>query len=291
MNITFDNIIADISADLRNYDEAGLIDKNTLKLHLINEVKRFGGMSMEMYPKILQVVNSQATLPENFHSLYKAVRVEPSHCETNEPELEEINFMGTFFRVRKEASREWNNQTEAWVDGDYKEIYEKVYLQNNTEATLFYNNPRILKLVRGFDRSVVDPKCENIHVKSAPHEINIIRNTIQTSFKDGFIFIFYRGLPVDEDNNLIIPFDPNARIYEFLMYSGKAKVFEMLWLNDDDPNTQAKLQFNTQKAEIARADASTQIRFNSINQKDWWHGLKGRMTRRTRVLNNFAINR
>lgn len=291
--ITIRSIIADIKSDLKSYYESGLIEDVTLTLHLINELKRFGGNVMEVQPKILEIKNSQAQLPENFFSLYKAVKTEPMgyHAE-GEVEIEEALIGNSFYRIRKEASRTWDNQSKTFTDGDYTEVVEKVYLETpKKNVDFYYGNNIPLKLVQGFDRSKVNIDCENLNIRKSPYEINIINNTLQTNFSKGFICIWYQGLLTNEDGDIILPEDPNARIYEFLMYSGKAKVFELVWSNSDDKDTQNKLQYFTQQKEKARTEASTQARFKSVSGKDWWKGLKGKQIKRTRVFENYAINR
>lgn len=280
--VTISSIIADIKSDLSTYAESGLIDEITLRLHLINELKRFGGNIMDVYPKILEIRNSQATLPENFFALYKAVRTEPIgySCETGATE-EELNFGNSFFRVRKEASTTWDNLSGKFTEGEYTEVTERVYLQQNKKANVHYGNQTILRLRQGFDKSKLNPACENIQIKSSPYEINIINNTLQTNFSKGFICIWYQGLSVEEETeDIILPEDPNARLYEFLMYSGKAKVFELLWNNDDDTNVVQKLQYNKAEAEKARTSASAQVRFSSVTGKDWWKHIKNKQRRR-----------
>lgn len=280
--ITISSIIADIKSDLSTYAESNLIDEITIRLHLINELKRFGGNVMDVYPKVIEVRNNQAQLPDNFFSLYKAVKTEPiGYSLEDGSDIEEMNFGNTFFRVRKEASRTWDNLSGKFTDGDYTEVVEKIYLQQNKKADIYYGNQIPLKLRQGFDKSKLNVACENIQIKSSPYEINIINNTLQTNFNKGFICIWFQGLRVDENtDDIILPEDPNARIYEFLIYSGKAKVFEGLWNNDDDPNVIQKLQYNKAEAEKARTAASAQVRFNSVTGGDWWKNIKNKRRRR-----------
>lgn len=290
--LTIKNIMTDIKSELRSYDESGLIDDITLELHLINELKRFGGNVMEVYPKIIEIRNSQGQLPKNFFSLYKAVKTEPMGCSVDEGVPEEALIGNYFYRIRKEASTYWDNQSKKFIEGDYLEVTEKVYLNDGTKADFYYGNNQPLKLVEGFDRSGINLQCENVLIKKAPYEINIIHNTVQTNFPRGFICIWYQGLMMEEETEeIILPEDPNARIYQFLMYSGKAKIFEMLWNNDDDPNVINKLQYNKQEMEKARLEASAQVRFKSVSGKNWWEGFKGKQRKRVRIFENYGIGR
>lgn len=271
------------------YSESGLIDEITLRLHLINELKRFGGNVMDIYPKILEVKNSQARLPENFFSLYKAVKTEPigyySDCEDDTALIS-----STFFRIRKEASTEWNNQSHQFEPGCYTEVSEEVYLADSRlKAEFYYGNHKSLKLVEGFDRSNLSLECENIRVLKSPYHINIINNTLQTNFSTGFVCIWYQGLRLDDETDeIVLPEDPNARLYEFLMYSGKAKIFEQLWANSDDPNVQGKLQYFSQQRELARTSASAQARFSSVTGNGWWDNLKRKQKRKTNIFENYG---
>lgn len=281
---TINSIIADIQSGLKSYFESGLIDEVTLKLHLINELKRFGGNVMDVYPLILEVKNSQTKLPENFFSLYKATRIYPKgySCE-DDMTLEPLNFGQTFFRVRKEASTTWDNFSGKFTEGDYTEVTERVFIQNKN-VNIYYGNQTYLQLVQGFDKSKLDPKCENLNIRQSPYKISIINNTVQTNFSKGFICIWYQGLRIDEEtNDIILPEDPNARLYQFLLYSGQAQVFEMLWKNGDDPDVQNKLQFFEQKTNIARIEASSQVRWSSVTGKEWTKGIREKQKRRLRI--------
>lgn len=295
--MTIPNIIADIKSDLKSYAESGLIDEISLKIHLINELKRFGGLVMDVYPQVLEIKNSQAKLPDHFFALYKAIRTHPIGChvenEEDSDDFREALIGNTFYRVRKEASQTWDNMSHEFTQGDYTEVVEKVYLNNkNIKADFYYGHHQPLQLVEGFDRSKLAVECENTHIKKSPYQINIINNTLQTNFSKGFVCIWFQGLRIDEyTEEIILPEDPNARIYEFLKYSGKALVFENLWANGDDADVQAKLQYFSQEREKARTAASYQIRFASVTGKNWWKGLKGKQRKRTLVLENYAYRK
>jgi hypothetical protein len=271
------NIKADITSDLKSYEESGLIDDVSLSIHLLNELKGFGGNVMETYPIILEVRNGQAKLPDNFFSLVKAVKTEPIGCEPS-PECNHGELINShFYRVREEASTVWDNQSGKFEDcGKYKEVTEKVFLYDNAlQAYFIYGNHQKLKLVRGFDKSKLNLKCENIYVLESPYEINIINNTLQTNFTKGFVCLWYQGLLVDEETgDIVLPEDPNANIYKYLVATGKAKVFELLWANDDDPNVQNKLQFYKAEARENKTLALAQVRFDSITGENWHENLK-----------------
>lgn len=287
--IKLSNVLADITSDLKMYDEMGLIDDISLGLYLLNELKGFGGNIMEIYPAIIEIKNGQGKLPDNFFSLVKAVKTDPVGC-LPEPDCEEGELVNSYFyKVRKEASSIWDNGSKI-AEGEYKEVTEKTYFFNkDLKANFYYGNHTLLKLVPGFDKSKLDLKCENVCVISSPYEINIINNTIQTNFNKGFICIWFQGLLMDEDNEeVILPEDPNKNIYKYLIAAGKAKVFELVWANDDDANVQTKLQFYKGEARTEKTAALAQVRFSSITGDNWDEGLKSRRDKRFRLYNNFG---
>lgn len=287
--VTINTIIEDIKADLSSYSESGLIDEISLEMHLMNKLKGFGGNVMETYPKVLEIKNSQARLPKNFFSLYKAVKTEPIGYYNSDTSAEDALIHQTFFRIRKEASSTWDNMSNSYKEGCYKEVTESVYLDiPKANVDFYYGNHTPLKLVEGFDKSKLNLKCENIHIKKSPHQINIIRDTLQTNFSKGFVCIWYQGLMTNEDDQIILPEDPNAHIYQYLIASGKAKVFELLWANNDDPNVGQKLQFYKQEEARTFTEASYQARMKTVSGGNWWHGLKNQQRKRIRVFENFG---
>ncbi len=271
------NIIADITSDLKSYEESGLIDEISLRIHLLNELKGFGGNVMETYPHILEVRNGQATLPDNFFSLVKAIKTEPIGCEPD-PTCDEAELISShFYRVRKEASTTWDNGSGKFEEcAVYKEVTDSVYFYDGAlKAKFYYGNNQKLKLTRGFDKSKLNLKCENIYVAESPYEINIINNTLQTNFTKGFICLWYQGLAVDEETgDIVLPEDPNANIYKYLVSTGKAKIFELLWANDDDANVQNKIQFYKADARENKTLALAQVRFDSITGENWHENLR-----------------
>lgn len=142
--ILLGNILTDIKSDLKSYDESGLIDDVSLSLHLLNELKGFGGNVMQTYPTIIRIDNGKGKLPDNFFALVKAVKTEPVGYLPDE-DCDQQNLVDSYFyRVRKEASKIWNNQSHEFEDGaEYKEVSEKTYLYDkNLKAKFYYGNHR-----------------------------------------------------------------------------------------------------------------------------------------------------
>jgi hypothetical protein len=286
--ILLGNIIADIKSDLKSYDESNLIDDVSLSLHLLNQLKEFGGNVMQTYPTVIEIHNGQGKLPNNFFSLVKAVKTEPIGYLPDNDCLQDELIGSSFYRVKKEASKIWNNFSHTFENGaEYKEVTEQVFEYNKgLKAKFYYGNNKSLKLVRGFDKSKLDVRCENIRVKESPYEISIINNTLQTNFTKGAVCIWYQGLLVDEETeDIVLPEDPNANIYKYLIATGKAKVFELLWANNDDENVVNKLQFYKAEARENKTLALAQVRMSSVVGDNWSDGIKIRQRNRISIYN------
>lgn len=124
------------------------------------------------------------------------------------------------------------------------------------------------------------PGCKNLQsslTHSAPHEINIVGNKIQTNFKRGVIYIQYNALPSDEDGDLYIPDVVNLQ--EYLMYFVKRKILEGIWMNDDDVNLVNKLQYIKQQEREYFGLAMTTVKFEGLG--NWSQRLKKRMVQDT----------
>jgi hypothetical protein len=101
----------------------------------------------------------------------------------------------------------------------------------------------MLKLVRGYKKSRCDKGCPNINEYESPYEISIQGNFLQTNFKEGTIYMRYRGLPTDDDGDLIIPEIQRNKLQEYIKYTCIRRTLENLLLSSDDPNVGNKLQY------------------------------------------------
>lgn len=277
--MTRKQLIAEILSDLRQYDEAGLIDYRSVNLWIKSELKRFGANITTLTEKVLEVENGQVDLPEDFWSLHLAVKCTEDSHEFEKGTRQDVQD-SQYYTQKIENTYTWDNQSNSHTKTSYKEIIEKKYY-NNTIINFRYTNPVILKLTKGIKKEYCSPGCKNLQMQlthSAEHEINILGNKIQANFKKGHIYMQYNAIPSDETGDLYIP--DVVSLQEYLMYFVKRKILESLWMNDDDVNLINKLTYIKQQEREYFGLAMTQVKFEGLG-KNWQDKLKMKMIQET----------
>lgn len=261
---TEQELFLEVKSSLKSYDEANLIDDITLRMWLRMELKSFGTNVMVLTDDIVEVDGGKAKLPEDFWRLKEAWKYTPSHFRLNSGSIEEL-----------ERHRHWNHRVNNNHFSDCEEkkdccIEEKIEYKGSN-ASLFYSQPTILRLTRGFNSKATTKDCINLPnyvKKKEKNEINIIGNTIQTEFYKGFIYIVYIALPT-EQGELIIPSTQHDDLYKYLLTFLKLKVLEEMWLNNDDPNLGNKISYLYARSEDYRSRAATEMKAGILNPASW----------------------
>lgn len=279
--MTKSELIAEITSDFRQYDEANLIDYRSLNLWIRTELRRFGNNIMVPTEKTLTVDNSKATLPDNFWRLLVAAKCDDAGYRVCEGKKEHI-IMNHFWRERTEQSYEWDTGNDYYYKTDFKEIKEKVYFEGGA-IEFRYSNPTLLRLTRSMRREVCHSSCKNLQqalTSSSPYEINILGETLQTNFKRGYIYIQYMGLPTDDNGELIIPDTQLGHLQKYLTYYCKMRILENLIGNEDDPQKRQDLAYFKSRADETFSLAMTESKFEGLG-RDWDTKLKNAMRKNT----------
>lgn len=275
--MTRKQLIAEITSDLRQYDEENLIDYRSLNKWIKNELKRFGNNIMVLTESFLHVQNGKAKLPEAFWNLHVAAKCDQTGYEVCEGEREHV-IMSHYWKMRLEQTQEWDGYNETYIQKDFREYKEKVYFDSGA-VNIYYSKPTLLKLTKGIKRDVLHPSCMNLSANltsHSPHEINIQGEYIQTNFNEGYIYLQYLALPTAEDGDLYIPETQHNRLQEYLEYFCKMKIFENLVGNEDDPGKGQLLSYYAAKARETFSLAMTETKFEGLG-KDWDKRLKNKM--------------
>lgn len=267
--MTRKRLVAEILTELKKYDESGLIDYKSLNRWIKNELKRFGNNLMQLTETVLRVENGTADLPENFFSLYFAVKCTPESHQFEEGCKENLQ-SSHFWTQRLENTYEWDNQSGSHKNTNFKLIEERIVFKDNTTVKFRYNNPILLRPVKGIKRDSLAVKCKNLNINNCPYEFNIVGEKMQFNFRDGDVYIQYYGLPLDQSDDLLIPDSRNLE--EYLIAYCKRKVMEIIWLNDDDTNLINKLQFLQQEEVRLYGLAQTEVKFNALG--NWAQKIK-----------------
>lgn len=260
--ITVDSFIAELKSQYSSYADAGLIDEISIYGWVNEAVKKFGENVMTLQDTVVEVKNSQATLPDNYFSLYVAYKCDKKgyYIEDSKdiPQLQQ-SYMWV---ERVEKGNKWNLCEPCCTEDVEKTIVERVYY-NGIETQYHYHNPVLLKLGKSMQRSRCHAKCRNLIVKDSPHEIIINSRTLTANFHEGDIYLQFYGLPQDEEGRPMIPDTPKGEVMKYVEYYVKRNFFEGLLANGDD---KAATLFNyyVQKEDSQLGLALTDAKFSTL---------------------------
>lgn len=238
-------LIAEVENYLPTYAQAGLVDHLSIKNWMKETVKEFGGNLTEEYQQSIRVEKGRVKLPENYYALKAAVKCEQEgyhKAESKKHAQRSISYL------------EWTNIHDYYnylegkpclEDGDSSYITETLYFKTPDESyTFYYKQPQILNLVGHVNKKNCDANCPNLTTEGK-YDISIDKkgNYMTTTFNDGFIWLWYKGLPCDEYGDLEIPETTNDKLKNYVVYFCIVKTLEMIWLSEDDPNVINKIQY------------------------------------------------
>jgi hypothetical protein len=278
--MTTKQIIFECRNMLKIYDQQGLLDEISMKNWLRECLKEFGGNLMEEHQTVLRISKGRVKLPENFWALKAAVKCEQEGYAEAKTEKHIQN---------RTAYLEWTEISDYYnyiegkpclEDGDSKYITETLYFEVPKKSyTFYYNQPKLLNLKNHIYKTRCTSDCMNLQ-NNSDYNISIDENHnyMTTNFNDGFVWLWYRGLPSDENGDLIVPTTSKDKLKNYIVYFIIVKTLQQLMLSEDDVNIFNKLQVFQQLADQYYYDAKSE----SVNK-----GLSGW---RTRLLNNSRRN-
>jgi len=234
---------------------------------------------MIMGETILHVENKRAKLPDNFWQLYLAVNCELQGYTTDDDENVLQNSL--FFRERIEGTQEWDNMSETYIAKDFSYVKEDLVFKNS-RASFYYGNPTFLTLKKGFNKSVCAPGCANLRnllVDQSPNTIDIVGDYINANYDSGTIYMQYRGLPADEDGNIIIPETQHNRLQEYLIYYCRMRILEEVVSGKDD-DVSNLLQYYHGRQRDAFQLAMTEVKFEGLG-KGWAAKIRNKQRKQT----------
>lgn len=259
-------LIEEIKSDLSKYDDAGLIDEQSLNRDIIKGLRRFGNDVCTLQEDVIEVINSKAILPESFFSLYVAYHCVPyGYDGTKVTRPGEVS--SDFFIERTENNSKWNSCDPCCVETEEKIITERVFVNMDTSVDFYYNNPLPMKLGKSFNKKNIHNKCRNKLIQESPYEIVINNLTVHTNFKEGSIYLQYYGLPTDEEGEIDIPDTANGHLDTYLEYFLKRRTAERLIGNNDAVGLTNLYTIYNQQEQISLRNASNELKMKSLTPK------------------------
>lgn len=266
--------ITEIEEGLSTYAESGDINRVSIKMWVIGELRKFGNNISQVNERLLKVENSKATLPDDFKSLKLALKTDAVGYKIHGNRQ---NITDSYiYKERIENPAYFDEVNQEYVTTcNPKIITEKITI-NNTPVD-FYYRPQWLSLVKGINKAGLAIDCLNLNPSirsSYPHQINITNGTINTNFSKGEIYIQYNSLPTDEDGEIIIPEITTGDLYHYLENYVKCKIAEDLIINNKNPQGISQL-YSAWKQEqpLLKRAALVETKFAGL-PKDWGKNMK-----------------
>lgn len=250
--ISLEQFTAEIETSLSNFAESNDIDRLSIKTWVIQALRKFGKNICEKNETVVEVKNSRALLPETFKSLTFAVKVKTKPF--TEEETKQLVLERKFIE---------NPAVYDILSGDYvvnycetKIVTEKVY--SNVESKKFYGY-ELLALSPNINKNTIDTNCFNLHPSIAPkpNEISISARTMSTNFKEGFVYLRFNSLPMDENGEPAIPLLTTGDIYNYIFNLVRVNIIENLIMNNKNPIGAAQL-YQVLKAENRNLEHAAQ---------------------------------
>lgn len=264
--MNFKAFLAEIQTDFNRDFESGLIDEDSVHRWVVRGLRKFGEDVMTLQDTIVYIENGKGRLPDNFSSLYVALKCEPNyyHVKGDESEL----LASKFWTERTETRMDWDICNPECVDESETKIVEQLFY-DKTQVNFHYKNPVLLKLGKNMKRSICASKCLNKFNCNCPHEISISGNILYTNFPDGVVYLQYYGMDVDEEGYIVVPDTDKQEVEEYLEYVVKRKIYENKIANDDDRNSASLLQYYRSMEIEALDSAKTAIKFQNLTPRSF----------------------
>ena len=284
--MTLTQFIAEIESDFKSFADSKSIDRVSIKLTVINELKRFGVNIAHLKEDIIDISNSTAYLPDSFKSLKLALKLDPKGCKYD-GDRESLT-QDYIYKQRIENLAYFDEVNQEYITTCNPKIITETITVKDLRAE-FYYECQWLSLTKGISKENLAVDCENIHPairNKYPNEISITNRILNTNFSKGTIYIQYYSLPTDEEGEIEIPETTTMALYRYIQNAVKTKIAEDLIANGDNPQGLSQLySMWKQEQSFLRKEALVETKFQGLG-KQWGKRLK---TLNRRDINVFAL--
>lgn len=231
--INFSDILYEVYEHLKTFEEQEVLDEDLIRGWAINALKQFGNLVTVDKSQALVVSNYRATVPYYYYSFQKAKKCGVTEYEVqgNPPQI----ITQTVMKIREEFPIE-DRQFVEHLDpnGKYKKIVETLYLNtpNTVKATIVKGGE--IELVTAINRDLgcdVSEADKSYAFKLTGSRMAIRGDVIDTDFKEGVIYLEYRGYPETDEGELLIRDGGSNKMRDYIFYHLMRKTYTHLWTN------------------------------------------------------------
>jgi hypothetical protein len=235
---------------------------------------------------ILTINNSTAQLPEDFKAARMLLKTDVIGDDVKSQDIKEEYIYKQ--RIENPAYYDYVNQT--YISTCKSKIITEKVIINNKQVN-FYHRPEWLSIVKGVENGGFATNCLNLHPainKKYKNTVSINRNTINTNFSKGTIYLQYYALPTDEDGEVYIP---EMTTGDFTIYCESYVKEKLIWeLIANNKNPQALMQLYAplkQEMRMLKSAAMTECAFWGLS--DGWD--KKVRDKHQKLINSFELPR
>lgn len=281
-----EDFIIELKASLRAYERRHMIDEASIWRWVEIALKKFGGDLSIPKDVIVDVKRKVGKVPGDYYDLILAAKCEFEGYEVPEgkkviPELQNT----VMWKERTERSYRWCSCEECCKDECEKTIVEKFYIntrEHKHEVRCYYKKPVLLKLAKPFMKDLCLSDTRNKIVKECPYEINIVNGNLFANF-DGPVYLKYRAVPFDNDQEVFIPDTDFGGVLDYVENYVKMRLFEEWMYNGEVPNADKMFAIYAQQDPVKFATARTELKMAGLRLEDFYKPLKDRKRSTTAI--------
>lgn len=250
-------IYSKIKRQLKSYVDAGLVDENEFPIYTKEVLDKLGNGALMETEGIVEIINGKGELPADMvrlHSAYRCHQVNSSKTKTTK-HLQNEFFLETDITCEVRET----DHCFPCKDKVIKSVHIKEYV-NSCINQCEYDNFVLLRLSPNV-KSRCAENCLNMFA-TTNQEISIEDKTVLTNFDNGFIFVKYYSMPVNEDGIPMVP--DNVNIMNAVEWHIKYQLLQNLWFNSDAADLSNKWQVAAQEADKWMAEARFEVRLPSF---------------------------
>jgi hypothetical protein len=272
---TFDQLLEDVSIDFNTFALENMIEPQTL-IKLVRKLNYDLGLRINQQTEVvLDVHHHKVKLPDNFYTFNfglicgeytESVGYDGYVGGTNIQEVPYREFPSQVYTCGAPVNQPCcsngvegvcvtHDPNQPYGDTSVKprvfvncknEAYELVQIVNSGNVRVYkYTRPLRMK-----PSQEIDCECPNLYYNTAD-EAWIKYGFLNTTFKEGKVYLNYQAHLEDENGNLLVP--DHELLNEYYEYALKERILENLLMNGEDVGQ--KIQYIASKLKAARNNA------------------------------------
>lgn len=261
-----ESIIATVKSDFKKYEN--LLDEDDMYKDLVQGIKSFGTNATQDFEDVLFIENSKVELPDNFYKIREIRFCEPLGYESNK-KIEVSRLVSTnYYSFIQEVDTFWNECDGCCKDKTYKAYTKDIYLKDGLNVKCNFLRGDNVILTNGTIKKYCDTgyNCTTSHTDRK--EASIMNGRVlQTNFEKGYVYIRYKGFPIDNEGFVDYIDTPNGNFELFLENHLKTGIAERLMIEGIEGMSNL-LGYYSGKRKLYKTQTSTELKYNSLNLKN-----------------------